>query len=147
MREFWKKKSMLATIGFVLGVLVGVVFLLIDGGGIRYEIDGNDRTALYLALSGLMGAVNMGAVTIYSLEHWGLLRCTLTHFVLSMCSVCAVGFSLGWLRLHDPFTLWMLAGCVVAYFIIWIIMYAQSKRQIRRMNEALKRWKDQQDDE
>ena len=147
MNEFWKKTAILAAIGFILGILVGMGFLLIGGSGIYFEMNGANRTALYLALSGLLGAVNMGPVTIYSLERWGLLRCTLTHFFISMSSVCAVGFTLGWLSLRDPFTVWMLAGCVVAYFIIWFIMYALYKRQIRRMNEALKRWKDEQGEE
>ena len=147
MNEFWKKTAILAAVGFILGILVGMGFLLIGGSGIYFEMNGANRTALYLALSGLLGAVNMGPVTIYSLERWGLLRCTLTHFFISMSSVCAVGFTLGWLSLRDPFTVWMLAGCVVAYFIIWFIMYALYKRQIRRMNEALKRWKDEQGEE
>lgn len=147
MNAFWKKTAILAAIGFILGILVGMGFLLIGGSGIYFEMNGANRTALYLALSGLLGAVNMGPVTIYSLERWGLLRCTLTHFFISMSSVCAVGFTLGWLSLRDPFTVWMLAGCVVAYFIIWFIMYALYKRQIRRMNEALKRWKDEQGEE
>jgi len=147
MNEFWKKTAILAAIGFILGILVGMGFLLIGGSGIYFEMNGANRTALYLALSGLLGAVNMGPMTIYSLERWGLLRCTLTHFFISMSSVCAVGFTLGWLSLRDPFTVWMLAGCVVAYFIIWFIMYALNKRQIRRMNEALKRWKDEQGEE
>ena len=147
MNEFWKKTAILAAIGFILGILVGMGFLLIGGSGIYFEMNGANRTALYLALSGLLGAVNTGAMVIYDMEHWGLLRCTLTHFILAMASVCAVGFSLGWLRLHDSFTLWMLGGCVVVYFIIWFIMYALNKRQIRRMNEALKRWKDEQGEE
>lgn len=147
MNAFWKKTAILAAIGFILGILVGMGFLLIGGSGIYFEMNGANRTALYLALSGLLGAVNMGPVTIYSLERWGLLRCTLTHFFISMSSVCAVGFTLGWLSLRDPFTVWMLAGCVVAYFIIWLIMYLRGKRQIRRMNEALKRWKDEQGEE
>ncbi|MBQ8091428.1 MAG: DUF3021 domain-containing protein [Pyramidobacter sp.] len=144
MNAFWKKTAILAAIGFILGILVGMGFLLIGGSGIYFEMNGANRTALYLALSGLLGAVNMGPMTIYSLERWGLLRCTLTHFFISMSSVCAVGFTLGWLSLRDPFTVWMLAGCVVVYFIIWLIMYLRGKRQVRRMNEALKRWKDEQ---
>lgn len=147
MNAFWKKTAILAAIGFILGILVGMGFLLIGGSGIYFEMNGANRTALYLALSGLLGAVNMGAMVIYDMEHWGLLRCTLTHFFISMSSVCAVGFTLGWLSLRDPFTVWMLAGCVVVYFIIWLIMYLRGKRQVRRMNEALKRWKDEQGEE
>lgn len=148
MREFWKQAAILATIGLVLGVLVGLGFLLLEGGLQAYAARyGADDLALYLLLSGLLGAVNTGTAMIYSFEHWGLLRCTLTHFVIAMASVCAVGFTLGWLSLRDRFTLWMLAGCVVVYFIIWLVMYALYKRKIRRINEALGRWKAEQGDE
>ena len=74
MSEFWKKAIIRASIGFVLGILVGLGFLSITGVGTYYVQKGADGLALYLALSGLLGAVGMGGTTIYSLEHWGLLR-------------------------------------------------------------------------
>ena len=100
-----------------------------------------------MALSGLLGAVNVGTTTIYTLERWDVLRCTLVHFAIAMTTFCAVGFTLGWLSPRNPASLWMLAACVIAYFIIWLIMYLRYRRQIRRINEALKGWKDAQRDE
>ena len=146
MREFWKQTAILAVVGFILGLLVGLGFQAVHG--IRAFIAQSDRgcVAQYLVLSGLLGAVNMGTATVYSLERWGILRCTLTHFVIAISSVCAVGFALGWLSLSDPVTLWMLAASVVAYFLIWLIMYRRYKRKIRRINEALNHWKAEQDE-
>ena len=146
MGKFWKKTIILAAIGFALGILVGLGFLSITGVGTYYVQKGTDGLALYLALSGLLGAVGMGSTTIYSLEHWGLLRCTATHFVITLLAYCAVGFTLGWLDLRDPGTLLMLLGYVIAYFIIWVAMCIKYKRQIRRINEALKTWKAHQDE-
>ena len=100
--------------------------------------------ALHLAISGVVGAVNMGSTTIYTLEHWGLLRCTATHFLITMAWLCLIGFSMGWFDLREPLSLLILAACVVIYFIIWMIMYLRCKRQIRQINEALRAWKDQQ---
>ncbi|MBR6890342.1 MAG: DUF3021 domain-containing protein [Clostridia bacterium] len=141
MSEFWKKTAKTAGIGFALGVLVGMAFLLPCGIGAYRAAHGAGRLALYLAMSGLLGAVNMGSTTIYSLEHWGLLRCTLTHFLIAMACMCLIGFAMGWFDPREPITLWMLALCVVVYFIIWLIMYRLYKRQIRRINAALKAWK------
>ena len=146
MREFWKRTVILAAVGFVLGILVGLGFLSITGVGTYYVQKGADGLALYLALSGLLGAVGMGGTTIYSLEHWGLLRCTATHFVITLAAYCAVGFTLGWLDLREPVTLLMFLGYVIAYFIIWLTMCIKYKRQIRRINEALKTWKAHQDE-
>ena len=147
MREFWKKTATMAAIGFVLGILVGLGFLLPYGIGAFYARYGAGRMALHLAMSGLLGAVNMGSSTIYSLEHWGVLRCTATHFCVAMSTMCLIGFSMGWFDLREPVTLWIMAGFVVLYFIIWLVMYLSYKRQVRRMNAALKTWKDAQDEE
>ena len=147
MRELWKKTATLASIGFALGILVGLGFLSITGIGAYFARKGPGGMALYLALSGLLGAIGMGTTTIYDLEHWGLLRCTLTHFIIVTAAYCAVGFTLGWLDLHSPMTLFILAGCVVAYSIIWLIMYLRFNREIRRINEALKDWKRKQGEE
>lgn len=147
MRAFWKQTAILAATGFALGLLVGLGFLAASGFGAYSAQHGLGRLMLYLLLSGVLGAVNMGSSTIYSLERWGLLRCTLTHFCITMTSVCAVGLALGWLSLRQPGTLWMLAGCTVVYFIIWLVMYLIYKRQIRRINAALRRWKAEQGEE
>jgi len=37
MNEFWKKTAILAAIGFILGILVGMGFLLIGGSGIYFD--------------------------------------------------------------------------------------------------------------
>lgn len=147
MREFWKRTAIRAAIGFVPGVLVGLIFLSFYGIGAFCADHGAGRLALELALSGLLGAVNIGATTIYSLEQWGVLRCTLVHFVVAMSNICAVGFLLEWFDWRKPATLWILAGCAVVYFGIWLVMYLRGRRQVRRINEALKTWKAAQSDE
>ena len=147
MSELWKKTILHAAIGFVLGILVGLGFLSITGVGAYYVQKGASGLALYLALSGLLGAVGVGGMTIYSLEHWGLLRCTVAHFAITLTAYCAIGFTLGWLDLRDPATPLMFLGYVVAYLIIWLVMYLKCKRQIRQINEALKTWKAHQDED
>lgn len=146
MRELLKKAVFLASLGFVLGVLVGLGFLAIEGVQ-DTRASGIASLSLYILTSGLMGAVNTGATVIYAVERWGLLRTTLTHFCICMASICAVGFSVGWLSLDSAATWVTLAACIIVYIIIWAIMYLRHKREIRRINEALERWKDAQKDE
>ena len=148
MRELWKKTAKLAGIGFVLGMLVGLCFL-VPGPGIRayYADHGAVGLALFMGLSGLLGAVNMGTTTIYELEKWSVLRCTLAHFAIAMSTYFAVGFTLDWLSLDEPWSFIMVPVCVVVYFIIWLIMYTRYKRQIRHINVALEQWKAKQRDE
>ncbi len=147
MREFWKKTLVMAAVGFAAGMLVGLIFLLPHGIRAHCAEHGVGWIAVHLAVSGLVGAVNMGSTTIYDLEHWGLLRCTLTHFLITMSCLCLIGFSMGWFSLRDSFTLCILAICVLVYFIIWRIMCLRYRSKLRRINEALKTWKDAQGDE
>ena len=88
MKGLWIRTAILAAVGFMTGLLVGLGFLAITGIREYYTQVGLGRFALYMLLSGALGAVNMGATTIYSLEEWGLLRCTLTHFLIAMTRVC-----------------------------------------------------------
>lgn len=148
MRGFWKKTAKLAVIGFVLGMLVGLCFMALGPGiGIYYASNGLGRMALFMGLSGLLGAVNVGTMTIYELENWGLLRCTLTHFGIAMGTYFAVGFTLGWLSFDEPWSFVMVPICVVVYFIIWLVMYLIYRREIRHINAALGQWKARQRDE
>ena len=146
MSEFWKKTIIRAAVGFAMGMLVGVGLLFIASVEAYYVKRGMNGLTLYLALSGLLGAAGMGGTTIYALEHWSLFRCTATHFAITLFAYCAVGFTLGWLDLRDPATPFMFLGYVIAYFMIWLIMYIRYKRQIRRINEALKTWKRHHDE-
>ena len=146
MSELWKKTILLAAIGFVLGILVGLGFLSVTDIGAYYVEKGTGGLALYLALSGLIGAVGMGGMTIYELEQWSLLRCTTTHFAITLFTFCIVGFTLGWLDLRESATLYMFVGYVIAYLIIWLVMYLTNRRQIRRINQALKAWKAHQNE-
>ncbi len=59
MSEFWKKAIIRASIGFVLGILVGLGFLSITGVEKYLAEKGMDGLVLYLALSGLLGAVGI----------------------------------------------------------------------------------------
>ncbi len=147
MNGFWKRTAFWGSVGFILGILVGLVILSASGIGAYCARNGTAYFALYLATSGVLGAINMGTATIYSLERWGLLRCTLTHFCVAMTTLCVVGFSMGWLSLNDPTTRWILAFSVVAYFIVWAIMCWMYRRKIRRINAALKGWQASHRDE
>lgn len=140
MREFWKRTAFWGSVGFILGMMIGVAILSVTGISQYYARNGTAFFALYLISSGALGAINMGTATIYSLEHWGLMRCTLTHFCVVMTTLCVIGFAMGWLSLRDPVAWWILGISVVLYFIVWAVMYRSYRRRIRRINEALKGW-------
>lgn len=136
----WKKAVLLGTIGFMLGVLICVAFMLFMP---PYELD-YPSSLPHLLLSGIYGAVAMSSSLIYSIEKWSIARSTVTHFLLIFGLYSVLGFSLGWFRLDEAFFWIVLAAMIAAYILIWWCQYLAYKRKIRKMNEELKKWKSTQ---
>ena len=144
MREIFKRAAFLFALGFILGILIGLIITAATGSQNQEQQIGS--ITLYLFTCGLLGAINMATTVVYSLEHWGLLRTTLTHFCISMGTLCVIGLSIGWLNIHDTVTWIILIISIIIYFIIWFIMYWRYKQKIKKINEALGRWKKSQKD-
>ena len=144
MREIFKRAAFLFALGFILGILIGLIITAATGS--QNQEQQISSITLYLFTCGLLGAINMAATVVYSIEHWGLLRTTLTHFCISMGTLCIIGFSVGWLNIHDTVTWIILIISIIIYFIIWFIMYWRYKQKIKKINEALGRWKKSQKD-
>ena len=137
-KELVKKSFIVGLIGFPVGVLVGIAFLMISpGSGAMSAL----RIGIHIFLSGMLGAIALGSSVVYEVESWSVTRCTVTHFVITFTTYFSIGFSLGWLPLGEISTYIMVGCMVVAYFMIWISMYLVSKKQAKELDEELKRWK------
>ena len=145
MQSIFKRAILLFALGFILGILLGLIIMGATENLNRDQKNINDLS-LYLFTCGILGAINMAATVVYSIEHWGLLRTTLTHFCISMGTLCIIGFSVGWLNIHDTVTWIILIISIIVYFIIWFIMYWRYKQKIKKINDALGRWKKTQKD-
>ncbi|MBR0342366.1 MAG: DUF3021 family protein, partial [Oscillospiraceae bacterium] len=120
MQSIFKRAILLFALGFILGILLGFIIMGATENLNRDQQNINDLS-LYLFTCGILGAINMAATVVYSIEHWGLLRTTLTHFCISMGTLCIIGFSVGWLNIHDTVTWIILIISIIVYFIIWFI--------------------------
>ncbi|MBQ6148311.1 MAG: DUF3021 domain-containing protein [Oscillospiraceae bacterium] len=145
MQSIFKRAILLFALGFILGILLGFIIMGATENLNRDQQNINDLS-LYLFTCGILGAINMAATVVYSIEHWGLLRTTLTHFCISMGTLCIIGFSVGWLNIHNTVTWIILIISIIVYFIIWFIMYWRYKQKIKKINDALGRWKKTQKD-
>ena len=134
-----------AGIGFLLGMATGnlIAFLsvVIGGGGKivsvkAIEMCGGEVEALLLQsfLSGLIGFAGCGGMTFYEMEEWSLLRVMASHLGVVFAVFLPVSYVLGWFA--DLNELLILSGMMlVSYFIVWRIMCARYKKQVKELNE------------
>lgn len=135
--------------GFVLGMAIGNVIALITG----YVSTGNTlffapeliaRTGSQLGamtaqtlLSGLVGAVAFGGISWHEMERPGMLISALLHFGTIMATYIPIAVYLYWIRPVPADIVIMTGIMAVAFFIIWIIMYAKYKAEVRKLNDLL----------
>ncbi len=137
-----RKCFILSVIGFLAGMIMGnLIAWLSDGELVNAKIAewcGSDIGAVVIQtlLSGLLGAIAMGSVVIHEIERWSLLRCAVVHYLVIEISYVAIATVLGW---YDSSTelLIILGIQLVAFVIIWLIMYLRWKAQVRELNELL----------
>ena len=140
-----KKALWLSLIGFVLGVGVGVLMHALSDGGVLSRAENRLSLILYYLASGLYGAGNMGTSALYGMEDWSILRCTATHFAISIgSSVLFFGgmILLGWMHLPPlGWFLLMLIAFVAVYFLIWLLQYLSYRKKVKQMNAKLRQWR------
>ncbi len=136
----WKKAALLGIVGFVLGCLIGIVFILTgSSNGLAL------KDLPHILLGGIYGAVSMGSSVVYEIERWSIARATATHFLLLFVLYFLLVISMGWFRLDEPVFWIVVAVMVVGYVFIWLFQYLSYRRKICEMNEDLKKWKRKRD--
>lgn len=146
MREIRKKAWILGLLGSVLGLAVALAFHYLSGMDSALSWDKNPLPLLlYFLLSAAYGAVNMGTSAVYGIEKWSILRCTFTHFLISMGSTFVffgTMIGLGWMDMPPAgFCALAIAAFIAVYFTIWLAQYLSYRNQVKKMNAKLREWK------
>ena len=142
-----KKTLKAAGIGFLLGIVIGNLIAFLTGnsdtGGITFAsaklldmAGGNGTVAMLLQslFSGLYGAVCFAGMSFYEIERMPLAVATALHCSLIVLLFFPIALLLGWVS--DIGTLLIISGIqLVGFFIIWLIMYAGFKKQVKELNE------------
>lgn len=153
-----KKTLLRAGLGFLIGMFVGNLIAILTGGispdsfipmtpqliGIA---QGNTGVALALQtlFSGLYGAVCFAGISFYELERLPLAFATAAHGLSIVLLFIPIAHLLGWeTGILD--TLIMAGIQIIAFFIMWLIMNAIYKSQVKKLNEMQKDFL-QKDDE
>lgn len=133
----------LAAAGFLLGMVIGNGIALLTGGRLAgsflIEKLGSEvwAVALQTLLSGLLGAIAMGGVMLHEIENWSLARSAVTHCLLIIAAYVLTALALHWVESLTELLI-MVSIQLVAYYIIWVIMFLRYKAEVRRLNELLK---------
>lgn len=155
--KFSHRVIVLSSIGFGFGVIFSVLLcaflaseVTADGTELRLcapefiDAVGNPLTAFTIQAfaSGINGVICMGGASIYSIESWSLVKCTVCHFIVSMTSYFVLAFSMRWFTVKDiRDALIMFVILVFVYFIIWIINYLTYKAELKAINKELEELK------
>ncbi|MCR5053288.1 MAG: DUF3021 domain-containing protein [Lachnospiraceae bacterium] len=139
MSRLLKRTIIMCTVGFIMGMAVGVILLLTGCFDYFPEEILADKIPKCMIVSGFMGVAGMGGTVLYEIENWSIMRATVTHFVIVIVAFLTMAYVEEWYRFGDmkdavlTFILY-----VIVFFFIWLIMYLIAKKNVKEMNEALK---------
>ena len=147
MNETQKKLLHKIVLGFILGMLIGVIFWLTEGKKpyVFLGISGLWGTILCIAYCGIFGAVGLSGQMLYDIDRYSLARATITHLLIVLAGLFILGVCLGW----NPNKAWvwiLVAAYVATFFLIWLIMYCYYKAKVRKINKGLQKWKSAHED-
>ncbi len=136
-----------AGIGFLIGMVVGnlISVLSAHGEGIvtrtLLEHAGSLPMAIILQtlLSGAIGAFAFGGVSLYEIESWPLLLITAVHYAIYMTVFVVSDLILGWYATAFDIV-FMAVILAVIHFIIFLIMCAVYRAQVKKLNEMQKEY-------
>ena len=137
-----------AGFGFLLGVLIGNLISALSGWpdafvtSILLEKAGGLSAAVLWQtfLSGVLGAVSFAGVSFYEIDRWPLLLTAAVHYLVIEATYLSIAFILGWLETAGQALIWILL-CAAAYLIIFLIMWAIYRSQVKELNEMQTRYR------
>ena len=150
-----KKKLLVHLIvGFVLGVAIGLGIAWLEtlsSGGrlmehsfIAERVGLGGAITLQTLLSGVLGCVSVTGMLLYEIDKWSLAKATVVHYVAIIAAFSLASFSLGWFVSAIAYYFVAVACNTVGFFIIWLIMYLLWKKEVKKMNEELSSYKEEQ---
>ncbi|SEL07034.1 Protein of unknown function [Butyrivibrio sp. ob235] len=138
MNRLIKKGIVLATIGFWIGLAIGVFISFLANGNADGPMVFTGEIFLKLLAGGIYGAIPMGGSVMYEIEEWSIFRATATHFVITFSGFIILAAVQGWLRLDNP-VFWIISVAFqVCYFLIWLFNYLAYRKYIREMNDDIR---------
>lgn len=151
-----KKTILRALIGFLIGIVIGNLIAILTGafdtGGVTFasqrllEIAGGNgilAVLLQSLFSGLYGAACFAGMSFYEAERMPLAAATALHCALIVLLFVPIALLLGWVGGILEILIIAVIQLVV-FFIIWLILWAVYKKQVRELNEMQKQFSEKE---
>lgn len=151
-----KKTILRALIGFLIGIVIGNLIAILKGafdtGGVTFasqrllEIAGGNgilAVLLQSLFSGLYGAACFAGMSFYEAERMPLAAATALHCALIVFLFVPIALLLGWVGGILEILIIAVIQLVV-FFIIWLILWAVYKKQVRELNEMQKQFSEKE---
>lgn len=148
-----KKKIILrcligAPIGLAITTMITIVISLAIGNGNFYPVVPEmatkfgrqiDAVLLQAVFSLLVGAIWGGISIVFEIEHWSLLRQTLTHFLIGYLTTLPIVYQMYWIEHSVSAVLSYFVVFLVVYLFIWGSQYLMIKHEIQKINRQVAR--------
>lgn len=138
-----------AVVGFLIGAVIGNIIAILTGtsstSGVTFAskqlldmAGGSPALAMILqgVFSGLYGALCFAGMTFYDIERMPLALATALHAAIIILTFIPVALLLGWVSSIIEILIFA-SMQLIAFFIIWLIMYKVYKKQVRELNELM----------
>ena len=135
-----------APIGLAISTIITIIISLTVNDGVYYAVVpeliddcGNELNAVILqaVLSLIYGAAWAGASVIWEIDHWSLLKQTVTHLVICSLSTFPIAYFTRWMS-HNAKGILLYFGIFFGiYLLIWLSQYSVMKKRLEQINEKL----------
>lgn len=154
-----KKTLKMTCIGFLIGIVIGDLIAILTGtsstGGVTFaskqllDMAGGDPVVamiLQSLFSGIYGAVCFAGMSFYEIERLPLALATALHCLTIILVFVPISLMLGWVS-GIPELLVFMGIQAVIFFIIWLIMYAGFRKQVKELNKMQEQFQQKLDDD
>ena len=142
-KELTKRCLTGAPIGLSVCMGITIVISLIVGDGTYYpvapeltKICGNEMNAVLVqTIAGILyGVIFSGSSIIWEMEHWSLLRQTITHLVIVSVTTLPIAYLMHWMAHSILGVLAYMGTFFVIYVIIWASIYLSIRNKLNKIN-------------
>lgn len=132
-KEFMHRGLMFGGFG---PVVAGIVYMIISKVETGFSLGGTE-VLLAIVSTYLLAFLQAGATVFNQIEHWSLPKSLLCHFATLYVAYTVCYLANTWIPFEPMVLLIFSLIFVVAYFVIWGIVYACVKKMSRKFNEKI----------